>query len=54
MRDFIVTISSLIELRNTNIINHSNNVAAVAREMARQMGLAYEDVEDIAIAAQPP
>ncbi len=51
-RDFIVTISSLIELRNTNIINHSNNVAAVAREMARQMGLAYEDVEDIAIAAQ--
>ena len=52
-RDFIVTISSLIELRNTNIINHSNNVAAVAREMARQMGLAYEDVEDIAIAATP-
>ena len=51
-RDFIVTISSLIELRNSNIINHSNNVAAVAREMARQMGLAYEDVEDIAIAAQ--
>lgn len=51
-RDFIVTISNLIELRDTNIANHSNNVAVLSVEIAKKIGLGETETRNIAIGAQ--
>jgi response regulator RpfG family c-di-GMP phosphodiesterase len=51
-REFIVTISNLMELRDNRMASHSNSVALVSAEMARKMGLEAKDVRNIAIAAQ--
>ena len=51
-RDFTVTISNLIELRDRTVASHSNTVAAISREIARALGLTTEETHNIAIAAQ--
>ena len=51
-RDFTVTISNLIELRDRTVASHSNTVAAISREIARALGLTPEETQHIAIAAQ--
>ncbi len=51
-REFTVTISNLIELRDKSVANHSNNVAVISREIAETLGLSGTEVENIAIAAQ--
>ncbi len=51
-RDFTITISNLIELRDRSVGSHSNNVATISREIAITLGLPAEETEHIAIAAQ--
>lgn len=51
-RNFMITISSLIELRDSRIANHSNNVARISTEVAKKIGLREQEIQDIAIAAQ--
>src|SRR5208337_931348 len=51
-REFIVTVSNLIELRDRTVASHSSTVAAISREMARTLGLTAEETQHIAIAAQ--
>ncbi len=51
-REFTVTISNLIELRDKSVANHSNNVAVISREIAEAVDLSGTEVENIAIAAQ--
>ncbi len=51
-RDFVITISNLIELRGNNIASHSNNVAVISTKIAEKIGLSGKEIENIAIAAQ--
>lgn len=51
-RDFTITISNLIELRNREVGSHSNTVAKISREMAKELGLSEEETESLALAAQ--
>lgn len=51
-RGFIITMANLIELREETFANHSNQVAMMARKMARTIGLNDQDTQDVAIAAQ--
>lgn len=51
-RQFIITMSNLIELRDNGIASHSNNVALVSVEIAKKIGLGRNDIRNIAIAAQ--
>lgn len=51
-REFIVTISNLMELRDNRIASHSNNVAIVSAGIAGKIGLNEKNVRDIAVAAQ--
>jgi len=51
-RDFTVTVSNLIELRDRTVASHSTTVAAVSQEIARSLGLTAEETQNIAIAAQ--
>ena len=43
-REFTVTISNLIELRDKSVANHSNNVAVISREIAETLGLSGTEV----------
>ncbi len=52
LKDFISVLSNLNELRDKSIANHSNNVARLSSDMAKNMGLTHKEIEDIAIAAQ--
>ena len=48
-RDFTITISNLIELRNREVGSHSNTVAKISSEMAKELGLERRgDEESIA------
>jgi response regulator RpfG family c-di-GMP phosphodiesterase len=51
-RDFMVTISNLIELENTTVANHSNNVAVISKKIAQKIGLDGRETQNVAIAAQ--
>jgi response regulator RpfG family c-di-GMP phosphodiesterase len=51
-REFTITISNLIELRDKSVANHSNNVAVISREITGTLGLSGNEVQNIAIAAQ--
>jgi len=51
-RNFVITISNLIELRDNNIANHSNNVAIISEKIAEKIGLNKEEIQNIKIAAQ--
>lgn len=51
-RDFMITISNLIELKDTRIANHSNHVAALSVNIAKKLRLNDKDIQNIAIAAQ--
>jgi len=50
-RNSINAFSSLIELRDSSMLNHSRNVANVAVKVARAMKLDAGDVENIAVAS---
>lgn len=51
-RDFVITISNLIELRDVTVGNHSNNVAALSRGLAKKAGLGDKEITNVSIAAQ--
>jgi len=52
LRNFTVTVSNLIELRDRTVASHSTLVAAISREIAQGLELTAEEIENIAIAAQ--
>ena len=51
-KNFTITISNLIELRDKSVGNHSGNVAVLSRKMAARMDLSDTEIQTIAIAAQ--
>ena len=51
-RNFSITMSNLIELRDKTVGNHSGNVCVLARKMAARMDLNDTEVQTIAMAAQ--
>lgn len=51
-KDFTITISNLIELRDKTVANHSNNVAMLSAGLANKIGLNEEETETVAVAAQ--
>jgi HD-GYP domain-containing protein (c-di-GMP phosphodiesterase class II) len=51
-RDFTITISNLIELRDKTVASHSNNVALLSVGLAKKIGLNDEETETVAVAAQ--
>jgi HD-GYP domain-containing protein (c-di-GMP phosphodiesterase class II) len=51
-RDFTITISNLIELRDKTVGSHSNNVALLSVGLAKKIGLNDEETETVAVAAQ--
>jgi HD-GYP domain-containing protein (c-di-GMP phosphodiesterase class II) len=51
-RDFTITISNLIELRDKTVASHSNNVAMLSVGLAKKIGLNDEETETVAVAAQ--
>ncbi len=50
--EILASLSSLIELRNHSMRNHSNNVAILSTAMARDMGLSGQEIEMISTASQ--
>ncbi len=50
--EFIVTISNLIELRDSSTASHSNSVARLSESMAKSLGLGDGEIACIKIAAQ--
>jgi response regulator RpfG family c-di-GMP phosphodiesterase len=51
-RDFTITIANLIELRDKTVANHSNEVAAISKEIAKRLGLSAEEIGNVAVAGQ--
>lgn len=51
-KNFIITISNLIELRDNSVGSHSNNVAMLSAGLAKKIGLSEEETETVAVAAQ--
>ncbi|HEY3275008.1 MAG TPA: HD domain-containing phosphohydrolase [Syntrophorhabdaceae bacterium] len=51
-KDFTITISNLIELRDKSMASHSNDVAMFSHGLARKMGLDDGDTETVAVSAQ--
>lgn len=51
-KNFTITISNLIELRDKTVANHSNNVAMLSMGLAKKIGLSDEERETVAVAAQ--
>jgi response regulator RpfG family c-di-GMP phosphodiesterase len=52
VKNIISALSSLIELRDVSVLNHSNNVALIATAMARRLGLGEGTIQDIGMAGQ--
>ena len=51
-KDFTITISNLIELRDKSMASHSNDVALFSHGLARKMGLDDGETERVAVSAQ--
>ena len=51
-KDFTITISNLLELRDKTVASHSNNVAMLSAALAREIGLDEQETEKVAVAAQ--
>jgi len=51
-RDFTITISNLIELRDKTVASHSNNVAMFSVGLAKKIGFNEDETETVAVAAQ--
>ena len=52
LTDILSSLSSLIELRDKSMHNHSNNVALLSTAIAKEMGLPAAEIEMISTAAQ--
>ena len=46
VKNIISALSSLIELRDVSVLNHSNNVALIATAMARRLGLEEDTIQE--------